>query len=157
MAADSDSESKLPAIGYIRELAQVFQAFELDEIEIETGDTRVLLRRSDTPAPVALPSPVAAPSAHVAPITPVAAPVEAPGDFITSPFVGTFYRAATPDAPAFVDVGDKVQPGKAVCIVEAMKLFNEIEAEFACTIEEVLIKNGQPVEYGAKLFRVRRL
>jgi acetyl-CoA carboxylase biotin carboxyl carrier protein len=78
-------------------------------------------------------------------------------DYITSPFVGTFYTQPRPDAPTFVQVGETVSAGKTVCIVEAMKLFNEIEAEFGCVIEETLVDNQQPVEFGTKLFRVRRL
>jgi acetyl-CoA carboxylase biotin carboxyl carrier protein len=77
--------------------------------------------------------------------------------FITSPFVGTFYRSSGPETPAFVEVGSTVQRGQPLCIVEAMKLFNELEAEFPCVIEAVLLENAQPVEYGAKLFRVRKL
>ncbi len=78
--------------------------------------------------------------------------------FITSPFVGTFYRSPSPEAASFVEVGATVQEaGQTLCIVEAMKLFNEIEAEFACVIEEVLVDNAQPVEFGTKLFRVRQL
>ena len=120
----------------------------------------MLLRRGDTPvvtqaaAPVATAAPVAPPPAVAA--ATVAAPAAAPADFITSPFVGTFYRSPRPDAPSFVEVGSKVQPGSTVCIIEAMKLFNEIEADFACTVEEVLVDDGQPVEYGAKLFRVTK-
>ena len=162
----NETDSKLPDLSYIRELASIFQDHELDEIEIETGETRMLLRRSDMPAVVAqaaapvvaaapaAPVAVAAPAASEA--APAAAPAERPGDFITSPFVGTFYRSPRPDAPSFVEIGAKVQPGTTVCIVEAMKLFNEIEADFACTIEEVLVEDGQPVEYGAKLFRVTK-
>jgi acetyl-CoA carboxylase biotin carboxyl carrier protein len=157
----SEHDSKLPDLRYIRELAKVFKQYELDEIEIETEGTRMLLRRGDMPAPViAAPVPSAPAAAPAAPAAVVAsaAPVEAAaGDFITSPFVGTFYRASRPDSPSFCEVGDRVAPGQTVCIVEAMKLFNEIEAEFACTVEEVLVENGQPVEYGAKLFRVRKL
>jgi acetyl-CoA carboxylase biotin carboxyl carrier protein len=153
---------------YIRELAKVFRQYDLDEIEIENGEQRVLLRRSDFPA--------GAPATHsarqsvetaVAPAsTPVAAGPSAPapaaapasGDtFITSPFVGTFYRSSSPETPSFVEVGSTVQRGQPLCIVEAMKLFNELEAEFPCVIEAVLIDNAQPVEYGAKLFRVRKL
>ena len=76
---------------------------------------------------------------------------------IKAPMIGTFYRAAGPGKPVFVNVGDEVKPGKPICIIEAMKLFNEIEADFACQIEEIIAENGQPVEYGAKLFRVRKL
>ena len=75
---------------------------------------------------------------------------------ITSPFVGTFYRAPSPQAPSFVDVGSEIRPGTVLCIVEAMKLMNEIEAEIAGTIVEVVAANGKPVEYGDPLFRVRK-
>lgn len=78
-------------------------------------------------------------------------------DYITSPFVGTFYSAPGPGKPAFVGPGDTVKPGQTVCIVEAMKLMNEIEAEDAGLIEEVLVVNGTPVEFGTKLFRYRKL
>jgi acetyl-CoA carboxylase biotin carboxyl carrier protein len=75
---------------------------------------------------------------------------------ITSPFVGTFYRAAGPDSPAFVDVGTSFKSGQALCIVEAMKLMNEIEAEFAGTVTEIFAQNGKAVEFGQKLFRVKK-
>lgn len=155
-------DSKLPDLRYIRELAKVFKQYELDELEIETGDTRMLLRRSDFAPGTAAPSFVS-PAAAVPTTAPLAATAplheerqEHEGAFITSPFVGTFYRSPRPDQSAFVEVGDKVQAGQTVCIVEAMKLFNEIEAEFACTIEEVLVESGGAVEFGTKLFRVRR-
>jgi acetyl-CoA carboxylase biotin carboxyl carrier protein len=155
----NENDSKLPDLSYIRELAGIFQDHELDELEIETGETRMLLRRADMPVVTQAAAPVAAPVAVAAAApaaAPSAAPAQLPGDFITSPFVGTFYAAPRPDAASFVEVGSKVQPGATVCIVEAMKLFNEIEADFACTIEEVLVEAGQPVEYGAKLFRVTK-
>lgn len=169
------SQSKdLPDLEYIRELAKVFQRYELDEMEIETGEQRVLLRRGDgvppppIPVPVAAPMPMAVPAAVPAPVvatppavqTPTPAPEQEPepqGDFITSPFVGTFYRAPQPDAPPFADVGQRVEAGDTVCVVEAMKLFNEIEAEFACVIEQALVDNASAVEFGTKLFRVRKL
>lgn len=157
-------DPKLPDLRYIRELAKMFKQYELDELEIESGDHRILLRQADyaaapalaaaptTMVPVAAPRPVAANEP-----APAAAPAAATGDFITSPFVGTFYRSSRPDLPSFVELGKKVQAGETVCIIEAMKLFNEIEADFACQVEEILVENGQPVEYGAKLFRVRKL
>jgi acetyl-CoA carboxylase biotin carboxyl carrier protein len=160
-------DPKLPDLRYIRELAKVFRQYELDELEIESGDHRILLRQADYASPPAVVAPmpgIAAPTAASAPRAPVAAneaaaaqPSPAVGDFITSPFVGTFYRSSRPDAPAFVELGKRVQAGETVCIIEAMKLFNEIEADFPCSIEEILVENGQPVEYGAKLFRVRKL
>lgn len=153
------SDPKFPDLRYIRELAKVFKQYELDELEIESGDQRILLRQADQPAFVS-----AAPTVTVAaPAAPRAAEVAAApaavvgGDFITSPFVGTFYRSARPDTPAFVEPGRKVASGDAVCIIEAMKLFNEIEADYACVIEEVLVDNASPVEYGTNLFRVRKL
>jgi len=156
-------DPKLPDLRYIRELAKVFRQYELDELEIESGDHRILLRQADYASPPAVAAPMPAAAMPAAPAArpaaanePAAAPV-ATGDFITSPFVGTFYRSARPDAPSFVEVGKRVQAGETVCIIEAMKLFNEIEADFACSIEEILVENGQPVEYGAKLFRVRKL
>lgn len=163
------SKSKdLPDSDYVRALAEVFRDYELDELEVENGEQRVLLRRSDMPAmPVpAAPMPMVAAPAVAAPAPVMAAPVAAPaaavvpepeGDFITSPFVGTFYRAPRPEAPPFVAEGARVEAGATVCVVEAMKLFNEIEVEFACIIEEALVDNAQAVEFGTKLFRVRKL
>lgn len=75
---------------------------------------------------------------------------------IVSPMVGTFYRSPSPDSPPYVDVGDDVNPGKVVCIIEAMKLFNEIESEVKGTVAKMLVENGQPVEYGQKLFLIRK-
>jgi acetyl-CoA carboxylase biotin carboxyl carrier protein len=157
----SDQDTKLPDIAYVSELAKVFKRFGLDELEIETGDQRILMRRGDLTlaSPVAAPAPVS--YSGPMPVAPASAPVQAiapgGGDFITSPFVGTFYTSPRPDTPVFVKVGDTVSAGMTVCIVEAMKLFNEIEAEFGCIIEEVLVANQSPVEFGTKLFRVRRL
>ena len=87
---------------------------------------------------------------------PAAAPAEAAGTFISSPFVGTFYRAPSPEAPSFVEVGQAVRKGQVVCIVEAMKLMNEIEAESEGKIEEILVQNGEHVEYGQHLFRLSK-
>jgi len=88
----------------------------------------------------------------------VAVVIEEPTDVIdvTSPFVGTFYRSPTPDAPAFVEVGAVVRPGQTLCIVEAMKLMNEIEAELSGTVIEVFAQNGKSVEFGQKLFRIKK-
>jgi acetyl-CoA carboxylase biotin carboxyl carrier protein len=162
MSSDPRDHNALPDLRYIRELAKVFRQYDLDEIEIENGEQRVLLRRSDIPS-----GGQAHPRPHVelgpaAPMAPAGAPTPAPvpvstDTFITSPFVGTFYRSSSPETPAFVEVGSTVQRGQPLCIVEAMKLFNELEAEFPCVIEAVLLDNAQPVEYGSKLYRVRKL
>ena len=106
------------------------------------------------PAPVAAPvvAPVATtPAAPAVAAQPVAEPV-VEGTTVTSPMVGTFYRSPNPGADPFVTVGDKVQVGQTLCIIEAMKLLNEIEAETSGTIKEILVENGQPVEFGQPLF-----
>lgn len=160
----SEQDSNLPDIAYVSELARLFKRFRLDELEIETGDQRILMRRGAelvgapmvAAAPTGMPVATAVAPASV-PATSPPAMVDDDADFITSPFVGTFYLSPRPDAPPFVKIGETVSAGTTVCIVEAMKLFNEIEAEFGCVIEEVLVANQQPVEFGTKLFRVRRL
>lgn len=161
MSSEPRDYPQLPDLRYIRELAKVFRQYDLDEIEIESGDQRVLLRRSDLPAgaPVPAAPPVTRPVSIVEAAAPAytPAPVVDTATYITSPFVGTFYRSSSPDTPAFVEVGGTVQRGQTLCIVEAMKLFNELEAEFACVIEEALLDNAKPVQYGDKLFRVRKL
>jgi acetyl-CoA carboxylase biotin carboxyl carrier protein len=160
-----DDEPKLPDVSYIQELAKVFKDFELDELEVEAGERRILLRRADVAAPTytaAPPAYVTVPSgpplsvATPAPSGSGTAPAVEDGEFITSPFVGTFYSAPRPDTEPFAVAGTRLAKGQTVCIIEAMKLFNEIEAEFACEVLDVLVKNGQPVEFGAKLLKVRR-
>ncbi|MBK7824855.1 acetyl-CoA carboxylase biotin carboxyl carrier protein [Nannocystis sp.] len=174
MSSEPRDNNTLPDLRYIRELAKVFRQYDLDEIEIENGEQRVLLRRSDFPAGSASAAsgagrPVVEYQVPAAPAAPAPSPSPAGGGaaapapagtseaFITSPFVGTFYRSSSPESPSFVEVGTTVQRGQTLCIVEAMKLFNELEAEFPCVIEAVLLDNAQPVEYGSKLFRIRKL
>jgi acetyl-CoA carboxylase biotin carboxyl carrier protein len=107
-------------------------------------------------APIGFVGAAAGPAAHAA--IPAAAPSETPSDAIdvTSPFVGTFYRSPSPDAPAFVEVGSVVRPGQTLCIIEAMKLMNEIEAELSGTVVEIYAQNGKAVEFGQKLFRIKK-
>jgi len=132
------------------------------EVNLESGDERWKVRRgprevfTSTPAVAAAPAPVAAPAPAAAP---AAAPEVAPepsGVTINSPTVGTFYSAPTPEDPSFVNVGDSVGPETVVCIVEAMKVFNQIQAELSGKIVEMLVKNGDPVEFGQPLFRVEQ-
>jgi len=129
--------------------------------EFEYQDDKYRMRVTlGTAAPVvaaALPAPAAAPVPAPAAAAP-ATPAEEDPDvaFVTSPFVGTFYRAPAPDADPFVDVGTVVRPGQTLCIVEAMKLMNEIESDFAGTVVEILVENGHSVEFGQQLFKVRR-
>ena len=119
------------------------------EIEVTEGEDKVRIVKH---GPVAAPVAVAA-AAPATPAVATAAVVEAPkGHVVKSPMVGTFYRCASPGAPSFVEVGKAVKPGDTLCIIEAMKLLNEIEAEVAGNVLEVLVENGQPVEYGQPLF-----
>jgi acetyl-CoA carboxylase biotin carboxyl carrier protein len=148
----------------LRELMRALKQFDVHEIELEKDGERIYLRRgADSTGTVIH----AAPSAGSVPPPPAAfaeahAPSGPPAHTdanvtpITSPFVGTFYRQPSPDAPSFVDVGQEIRPGQVLCIVEAMKLMNEIESEIAGTIVEVVAVNGKPVEYGDVLFKVRK-
>ena len=146
----------------LKELSRLLRLLErrnVSEFEFEDDKVRLVLRRGTVSVAAAAPAPplAAAPATAAAP-APLAAP--AAGDdgivFVTSPFVGTFYRSPSPDAPTFVEVGSAIREGQALCIVEAMKLMNEIEAECAGTIVEILAENGKPVEFGHKLFKVRK-
>ena len=136
----------------------------LDEVSIETNELKLNVKRYGQ-TPVSSAQPVAQPVLQQpAPATPQAvstpAPAPAPkaeaNNYLTikSPMIGTFYRSAGPDSPSFVEIGDEVKPGKTVCIIEAMKLFNEIESEVAGRIVKVLVENATPVEYDQPLFLV---
>ncbi len=150
---------------FIERLIRVFDDSRVDSLEIEKGGSRIKL--SKTPPAAAGPvvfagEPAAARSAGPAAPAPTEAPKteRAPSPSardlleITSPMVGTFYRAPAPDAPAYVDVGQRVSPGDTLCIIEAMKLMNELLCEVSGTVVEVLVQNAQPVEYGQVLYRV---
>ena len=141
-------------------LVKIIEESSIKEFEYEDEELKVSMSKLDHPPVVAAGVP-AAPVAAPAPAAVVAAQADAEEDdeplFITSPIVGTFYSAAAPDVPAFVRVGDQVKNGQTVCILEAMKLMNEIQAEFDCEIEAVLVSNEQKVEYGQPLFRVKKL
>ena len=143
----------------IEALGRMMKEYDLSELKVELKDCNVSLRRGDktVAAPVVVaPAPVAAaPAAPVAaaPAAPAAAPAAAaPAKTIDSPLVGTFYRAASPDSDAFVNVGDRVTADTVIAIIEAMKVMNEIKAEKSGVIKEILVENGQPVEFGQPLF-----
>lgn len=129
------------------------------ELEITEGEDRVRIVNRNGAAPVqvhqpvtvAQPMPVPVPAPEAAPAPAPAAPQQT-GTPLTSPMVGTFYRAPSPGADPFVKVGDTVKKGQVVCIIEAMKLLNEVEADMDGTIKEVCVENGQPVEFGQSLF-----
>jgi acetyl-CoA carboxylase biotin carboxyl carrier protein len=138
----------------VRALARIATEFDLSEIEVGSGGQIRVKRGGVIQAASAPAASVAAGAPRPIALTqPVAAP-EVPGTFISSPFVGTFYRAPSPEAPSFVEVGKTVRKGQVVCIVEAMKLMNEIEAEADGKVEEILVKNGEHVEYGQHLIRL---
>ena len=145
----------------LRRLLRILEKRNVSEFELEDDKMRLRLVRggvvvTSAPAHFAVAA-AAAPAAPVA-ASSTAAPVvdDASTVYVTSPFVGTFYRSPSPDAPSFVEPGSTVREGQALCIVEAMKLMNEIEADCAGTIIEILAENGKSVEFGQKLFKVRK-
>ena len=142
----------------IKELLDLFNASGVGELEIERDGVRVRIRKAGMASEYAV-SPASqetAPSASPEP-TPVPTAGEAqPGQvLVKSPIVGTYYEAASPDSAPFVNVGDTVEPGQVLCIIESMKLMNEIEAETGGVIAAKLVENGRPVEYGEALFLIR--
>ena len=139
----------------LKTLIELVETSGIAELEIQEGEERVRITRALAATHVAPPQPAlhhaAAPAAAPAPQAP-AAPAEPDGHIVKSPMVGTFYRAASPGAKSFVEVGDAVREGDTLCIVEAMKLMNEIEADASGTVKAILVENGQPVEFGQPLF-----
>jgi acetyl-CoA carboxylase biotin carboxyl carrier protein len=147
----------------VRRLVEMMEQHDLAEIDLRQGDQRIRLRRGAevqlTPAMHYPPMSTGAPPAPVAGQTAVAggsssAPANADLKVITSPMVGTFYAAPNPESPSFVKVGDHVGPESVVCIIEAMKVFNEIQAELSGKVAAVLVETGQPVEFGQPLFKI---
>lgn len=145
----------------IRNLVKLMGEYNLTEVKIESEDCNLCFRRGDDRAPmapVAVPAvmPVAAPAPAPAADNTIDLPLfdkdAAPAETIDSPLVGTFYRAPGPDAAPFVQVGDRVNPDTVLGIIEAMKVMNEIKAEKSGVIKEILIENGQPVEFGQPMF-----
>ena len=149
----------------IKELIDFISDSNFVEFELEREGFKIKLVKADsrvsapapTVAPVAVPHPGSAPAMAAAP-APVPAPAAAAGPplhEVKSPLVGTFYRSPSPEAPPFAEVGRTVKRGQVLCIVEAMKLMNEIDSDADGVVEEILVANGQPVEYGEVLFRIR--
>jgi len=139
----------------VKKLIEMLEESSLAEIEIHEGEESIRISRASSTAPaVVLPSAAAAPIPAAA-AAESAAPAESTipaGPTVDSPMVGTFYRAPTPGATSFVEEGDQVSVGDTLCIIEAMKMLNEIEADKSGTIRAILKENGQPVEYGEPLF-----
>jgi acetyl-CoA carboxylase biotin carboxyl carrier protein len=146
----------------VRALARIADEFDLSEVEVDPSG-RIRVARNTTWGSSGAPSSAAVAPAHagggggLALMPPVAEAVpDKASAFITSPFVGTFYRSPSPEAEAFVEVGQAVRKGQVVCIVEAMKLMNEIESEFDGKVLEVMVTNGTHVEYGQPLYRLEK-
>jgi acetyl-CoA carboxylase biotin carboxyl carrier protein len=140
----------------LRALTRTLERAGVTDFEYEDERIRLRIGRG-VPTQMVAAAPMAMPvsSAPADGDAPVRARDEGTYAYVTSPFVGTFYRAPSPDAPSFTDVGSPVKPGQTLCIVEAMKLMNEIEADVAGTLVEVLVENGKSVEFGQKLFKIR--
>ena len=144
----------------VKKLIELLEESGVAEIEIHEGEESVRISRQSAAQTVApVPYPMMAPAPAPAPVAPGPAPAEAPaevavpqGHTVDSPMVGTFYRAPSPGASAFVEVGSRVKVGDTLCIIEAMKMLNQIEADKAGTITAMLVENGQPVEFGQSLF-----
>jgi acetyl-CoA carboxylase biotin carboxyl carrier protein len=142
----------------IKEILDLFNSTDVAELEVQRGENRVRLRRASQEVTHVIPvaAPVAAPAAPAPTLAPApAAPVADDTTLVRSPIVGTYYDAPSPDAAPFVKVGDTVAAGQVLCIIESMKLMNEIEAEVAGTVVAKLMENGRPVEYGEALFSVK--
>ena len=153
----------------IFELMEKFDTSDLTELKVESEGFKITLKNKCAPVGVPMASYPAAAIMHQTPVTEVsmghsssvaasALPESksADTDIITSPIVGTFYRSPATDAPPFIEEGSKVVAGDSICIIEAMKIMNKLEADFSCEIVKILAENGQMVEYGAPLFEVRR-
>lgn len=161
MASSGANPSDVFDLRKIRRLVELMNEHELSEIDLRQAEHRIRLRKGHDPVVVGTP-PVPAPAAiPAAPAPSGAAPADQSSEpakddatYVVSPMVGTFFKSPNPDAASFVQVGDRVGPETVVCIVEAMKVFNEIQAECAGTIAAALVENGEPVEYGQKLFKV---
>jgi acetyl-CoA carboxylase biotin carboxyl carrier protein len=154
----------------IKQIIDLMKRSELTEFAVEEEGFKLKIRRGMTGLPVVSTSrgsnspfpaydtnpPMPVPTAAPAALTATAAVEEAGVGFIKSPMVGTFYRAASPESKPFADTGTKVVENSVVCIIEAMKIMNEIQAEAKGTVLEVLVENGQPVEYGQRLFKIKQ-
>ena len=150
----------------IRQILDLVREHDLAEFELEREGLKLRVKKANdvvvthtAPAPPPAPAPQAPLAAVAPPLAPGGEPADAAGvelAMVKSPIVGTFYRTPEPGAPPFVDVGDTVRKGQVLCIIEAMKLMNEIESEFDGVVEKVYIENGQPVQFNDRLFAIRK-
>ena len=141
----------------IKKLIDLIQESDVAEIEIHEGEESVRISRNGTAAPLMMAAPTMAPAAVAAPVTtaaeiPTAAPIATNhANAVNSPMVGTFYRSSSPESASFVEVGQTVATGDIICIIEAMKMFNQIEADRSGTVKAILVENGHPVEFDEPL------
>lgn len=153
----------------LKQLIKMITETDITEFEMDNAEEKIVIKRGQRTeivqmaaapaymqAPAAMAAPVAAPVASAAVAAPVPA-AELAGETINSPIVGTFYRAASPESAPFAEVGQVVEKGQVICLVEAMKLFNEIEAECKCKIVKICVENAQPVEFGQPLFVIEKI
>lgn len=152
----------------IKNILTMISDSDVNEVSIEEGDFKIKVKKTGTVEQITYTQPAMAPQAPAAPAAPQApatsaAPAEstasapaASGETVKSPIVGTYYQASSPDSDPFISVGDKVQKGQTLCIIEAMKIMNEIEAEFAGTVKDILITDGTPVEFDQPLFIIEK-
>jgi acetyl-CoA carboxylase biotin carboxyl carrier protein len=154
----------------LRQILDLVREHDLAEFELELEGTKLRLRKASAGGSVPMAAAQVAPAMGVVPaFAPAAAPAPAPASadpaedeglelaLVTSPIVGTFYRAPSPEAPSFVEIGSRVRKGQALCIIEAMKLMNEIESDFDGEVVKIFVDNGQPVQFGERLFAIRRV
>jgi acetyl-CoA carboxylase biotin carboxyl carrier protein len=167
-AREEGPASSLLDVDALRRIVELLETTEVTRLSWRRGPERLLITRGHGPAPIVqvasapLPPMQGVSHAPRASLAAEATPPSAPaapgndknGNVVASPFVGTFYRTPAPDQPAFVEVGSVVRKGQVLCIIEAMKLMNEIEADEPGKITEILVENGQPVEFGQPLFRI---
>ena len=140
----------------IKKLIQIVKEEDISGLAIEENGVKYEVKREKGGVSAMAPAAVTVPANAVVPKAVAADTEEAGLVAITSPMVGTFYSSPSPESPAFVGIGDQVAPGKVVCIIEAMKLFNEIEAEVKGQVHKLLVENGQPIEYGQKLMLIKK-
>lgn len=149
----------------IKELIRVFDKSELNKLKVKDGEFEISMQTgfeggtvvTTSTAPVAAAPIAAAPVVATPSVDAPSAPVAVSGDTIDSPMVGTYYASPSPEAPAFIKVGDTVKKGQTLCILEAMKIMNEVEAEFDCKIIDILVTDGDPVEFDMPIFTVEKI
>ena len=147
----------------IKELIRVFDKSELNKLKVKDGEFEISMQTgfeggtvvTTASAPIITAAPVVATAVDA--VAPIAAPAVISGDTIDSPMVGTYYSSPSPEAPNFVKVGDTVKKGQTLCILEAMKIMNEVEAEFDCKIIDILVTDGDPVEFDMPIFTVEKI